>query len=113
MKRLTAVVGLCSLFSIASFAVLVAADRQLGLPLPYSIPLSFTTISILAPAMFAVANAVRLRRPFVITVAPVTPVRATAAPSNPGRDAAVPRRPAEGVVLLDFSKPRAVAGRAA
>ena len=113
MKRLTAVVGLCSLFSIASFVVLVAADRQLGMPLPYSIPLSFTIVSILAPAMFAVANVVRMRRPVVIALAPVTPPRAAAAPSNARTEPAAPRRPAEGVVLLDFSTARTIAGRAA
>ena len=104
MKRCVAVVALCSAFSAASFIVLVTADRQLGLPLPYSIPLAFTTVSILAPALFAVANAVRIRRPLVVKVAAVAPRTASGAVSNAGATGAVVRRPAEGVVLLDFSK---------
>jgi hypothetical protein len=113
MKRLVAIAGFCSLFSAAAFAVLVAADRQLGLPLPYSIPLSFATISIVAPALFAVANAVRRRRPIVIKVAPVARRRAPTGTGSVRPEPAPVRRPAEGVVLLDFSKATATTGRAA
>ena len=96
MKHLVLVFTLCCLFSVAAFGMLVAADRQLGLPLPFSIPLSFTAASIVAPALFALANAVRLRRPVIL--------KAAAAPSpitQPHTAAA--RRAAEGVVILDFS----------
>ena len=112
MKRFVAVVGLCSAFSAGSFVVLVAADRQLGLPLPYSIPVSFVTVSILAPALFALANALRRRRPLVLAVAPAAPRGAVAA-RGAGAPAQRPAaRAAEGVVLLDFSKAK-VARRAA
>jgi hypothetical protein len=101
MKRHLAVVAVCALLSIAAFAVLVTADRQLGLPLPYSIPWSFTTVSIIAPAVFAIANAVRLRRPVVVKP---TPVRSRSA-QHPA-DTLSPATRAEGVVLLDFSNAR-------
>ena len=98
MKRFFAVVALCVLFSIAAFAVLVTADRQLGWPLPYSIPLSFTIVSIVAPAVYAVANAVRRWRPVVIKATPASPP-----PAPRLSDTATARRRIEGVVLLDFS----------
>ena len=99
MKHLVAVVALCSTLSIAAFVVLVAADRQLGLALPYSIPVSFTAVSILAPALFAIANAMRLRRPLVISLPPAAPRERAGT--------------AEGVVLLDFSQAGTLRGRAA
>jgi hypothetical protein len=101
MKRFVAIVTLCALLSIGAFGALITADRQLGLPLPYSIPLSFTVVSILAPMLFAVANAVRLRRPVMIKAAPVVVRTTRRAADNPAV-----RRPAEGVVLLDFSNAR-------
>jgi hypothetical protein len=101
MKRHVAIVAVCALLSIAAFAVLVTADRQLGLPLPYTIPWSFTTVSIVAPALFAIANAIRLRRPVVVKP---TPVRSRAA--RGASDVLPPANRAEGVVLLDFSNAR-------
>lgn len=106
MKRLVAVVALSSLLSISAFAVLVTADRQLGLPLPYTIPWSFTVVSIVAPAAFAIANAVRMRRPIIIHRTPVVSAATSSLP-------AAARRTAEGVVLLDFSDAGKLRERAA
>jgi hypothetical protein len=106
MKRFSAVVALSALFSVAAFAVLVAADRQFGVPLPYSIPLSFTIVSIVAPAAFALANAVRRRLP--ARVIPVTP-RPAVGFTAPVKE----RRQAEGVVLLDLSNARTLKEQAA
>jgi hypothetical protein len=107
MKRLVAVVALSSLLSVSAFAVLATADRQLGLPLPYSIPWSFTVVSIVAPAVFAIANAIRMRRPIVIHRTPVVSAVPGAMPE------ATARRTAEGLVLLDFSDARKLRERAA
>ena len=107
MKRLIAVATLCTLFSVSAFAVLVSADRRLGVPLPYSIPWAFAVVSAVAPIVFAIANAVRMRRPVIVKVTPVTPRSAEGLP-----DPAVPRR-AEGVVLLDFSSAKKLRERAA
>ena len=109
MRRCVAITTLCALFSLSAFAVLLAGDRQLGLPLPYSIPLAFTVVSVMAPLVFAVANAVRMRRPILIKPIPV--VERRAAPGLP--DARAVHRPAEGVVLLDFSSAKTLQGRAA
>ena len=106
MKHLIAVVSLSTLFSMAAFALLVTADRQLGMPLPYSIPWSFTAISVFVPLVFAIANAVRLHRPVIVKVAPPQPSpRLAASPAA--------RRRAEGVVLLDMSSANKPRGRAA
>ena len=107
MKRLVAVVALSALLSIAAFAVLVTADRQLGLPLPYTIPTSFTVVSVLAPAMFAIANAIRMRRPIIINRTPVVSAPARVLPDAPAR------RTAEGLILLDFSTAKNARERAA
>jgi hypothetical protein len=104
MKRFAAIVSLSTLLCIAAFVVLVIADRQLGLPLPYSIPISFAVVSMAAPAAFAVANAIRLRRPVIIATGP-TPRRA--------HETAMACRHAEGVVLLDLSKRDTLQERAA
>jgi hypothetical protein len=108
MKHHVAIVAVCALLSMAAFAVLVTADRQLGLPLPYTIPWSFTTVSIIAPAVFAIANAVRLRRPVVVKP---TPARSRSA--HRASDTLSPAARAEGVVLLDFSTARQPQGHAA
>lgn len=108
MKHFTAVVALSALFSMSAFAVLVTADRQLGFALPYTIPFSFTVVSIVAPAVFAVANAIRMRRPIIINRTPVV-----AAPAPGLTDAPPARRTAEGLVLLDFSKAKNLQERAA
>jgi hypothetical protein len=108
MKRFFAVVALCALFSIAAFAVLVTADRQIGLALPYSIPLSFTIVTIVAPAVYAVASAVRRWRPVVIKAKPMPPP-----PAPRLSNAATVHRRIEGVVLLDFSNAVSLHGRAA
>jgi hypothetical protein len=108
MKRFVAVAALCAMFSIAAFAVLVTADRQFGLPLPYSIPVSFAIVSIVAPAVYAVANALRRWRPVAFKARPVAPP-----PASRLRDAATARRRVEGVVLLDFSNARRMQEQAA
>ena len=98
MKQFVAVGALCATFSVSAFAVLVTVDRQLGLPLPYSVSMSLGVVSIAAPLMFAIANAVRVRRPVVI--------RATPAPPRPApriADTPAARRRAQGFVLLDCS----------
>lgn len=107
MKRFVAVAALCAVFSIAAFAVLVTADRQFGLPLPYSIPVSFAIVSIVAPAVYAVASAVRRWRPVAIKAKPVLP------PPAPRLTDAARARRVEGVVLLDFSHARRMQEQAA
>ena len=106
MKRLIVFFSLCTVLSVCAFAVLLAADRQLDVPLPFSIPLSFTIVSILAPAAFAAANAVQMRRPVIVAATP--PPR----PQKPAIEHAGGRT-AEGVVLLDFSAARRLKDRAA
>ena len=103
MKQFAAVGALCAVFSVSAFAVLVTVDRGLGLPLPYSVSVSLGAVSIVAPMMFAIANAVRLRRPVIIRQTP--PPRPA-----PRLSVASIRRPrAEGVVLLDFSNAKQAA----
>ena len=108
MKRLIAVATLCAVFSASAFAVLIAADRRLGVPLPYSIPWAFTVVSMVAPIVFAIANAVRMRRPIILKVTPVVQRPAAGVPDSPAA-----HRPAEGLVLLDFSAAKRMQGRAA
>ena len=108
MKRLIVIFTLCCMLSAGAFAVLLAADRQLGMPLPYSIPLSFTVATIIAPILFALANAIRLRRPVIIQAAATPASR----PQHAG-DTSPVRRPAEGVVLLDVSTARKLREQAA
>jgi hypothetical protein len=101
MKWLMSVLVVFTLLSAAAFAVLIIADRLLGVPLPYSIPLSFAAVSVCAPLLVALAHALRRRRPIVVQ----PPVTRTA-PLKPGHLATIARsrpRQAQGVVLLDLS----------
>ena len=107
MKQLVTVFAICAVFSVAAFGVLVTADRRLGLPLPYSIPFSFTVVSLGAPVLFAIANAIRLRRPVMVKPAPI--IRRASQPL----EGAAPIRRVQGVVLLDFSGAGKLTERAA
>ena len=99
MKRLVAIWILCSAISLGSFGVLMLEDRRLGVPAPYSVPAAFATMLVAAPALFALVEWLRLRRPIV--VAPVVA-------DPPFRAAATRRRTAQGLVLLDCSRAIAV-----
>jgi hypothetical protein len=114
MKHLIAVVAFFTLLSIAAFGVLIAADRELGVALPYSIPLAFAVPAALAPAFAALAHAMRRRRPIVMQMAPPRPAP-TASPTPRPRAAAVARggHQAQGVVLLDLSTVKALKERVA
>jgi hypothetical protein len=107
MKRLVVLWMLCTILSAGSFAVLVVADRRLGVALPFSLPIAFAAMSALAPGLFALFEALRARRPIVVREAPVV-VREVAAPSRekPTPSSAAERRRgrrAQGLVLLDCS----------
>ena len=94
MKRLVAIWILCSAMSLGSFGVLMLEDRRLGVPAPYSVQAAFAAVLLAAPALGALIEWLRRRRPIV--------VRAVADP--PFRAAATIRRPAQGLVLLDCSR---------
>jgi hypothetical protein len=104
MKRVIVAWILCTVLSLGSFALLVLADRRLGVMLPFSLPLAFAGVSALAPALFALFESLRARRPIVVREAPPREVPAERdrepAPLTAGRRR---RRTAQGVVLLDFS----------
>ena len=105
MKRLIAIWIVCASLSMGSFGLLIAADRRLGVPLPYSASLALFAVVAIAPAVFAVLEWVRGRRPIVVHAAPVPepepePFRATS-PADPPRKRRA--RSIEGVVLLDCS----------
>ena len=103
MKRLAAIWIVCSVVSLGSFGVLMLVDRRLGVPAPHSVPAAFATMLVAAPALCALIEWLRQRRPIVVqpVAAPVAdpPFRATAT---------LRRRPAQGIVLLDCSRPIAV-----
>lgn len=98
MKRIAIVWGFCALLLCGSFAVLIVEDRQLGVPLPYSVPLAFAGTLLIASALFLAAQLIVARRPVRI----VEP--APASPATPRARADVPRSAPEGVVLLDLSR---------
>jgi hypothetical protein len=103
MKRLIAIWIICASLSLGSLGLLIAADRRLGVPLPYSASLALFAVVAIGPAFFAVLEWIRGRRPIVVQVAPVPetePFRATAPADPPRRRRA---RGIEGVVLLDCS----------
>lgn len=68
MKRFTAIWIICMIVSIGSFAALVAEDRQLGVPLPYSVPLAFAALQIVAGGLLALSERLRANRPVVVRV---------------------------------------------
>ncbi len=53
MKRALAIWIVCSVLSLAAFAVMVIEDRRLGVALPYAVPIALGSIAALAPALFA------------------------------------------------------------
>jgi hypothetical protein len=89
--------------------MLMLADRRLDVPVPYSLSFALAALVTIGPAVFALFEWVRGRRPIVVQVpvaepaATATPASATARRARPGRR----RRPrgVEGVVLLDCSAP--------
>ena len=109
MKRLVVLWMLCTVLSAGSFAVLIVADRRLGVALPFSLPIAFAAMSALAPGLFALFEALRARRPIVVRDTPVREVVAAkpkdaAAPvANGRRSARRTARRAQGLVLLDCS----------
>ena len=107
MKTIAALWGLSLTLSISAFGVMVAADRKLGMPLPYSMPIAYGSMLVIAPLIFLIANRVRSRRPIIMHITP-----APMAEPQPARSAKTGPRPvrAEGVVLLDLSNGK---GRAA
>lgn len=97
MRRLIAFSVACAALSFGSFAVLMIEDRRLGVPLPYSVPIAFVTMLVAAPLLLALVDVLRRRRP--------VQVQATV-PRPRSEVVASPRRSgAEGVVLLDLSRP--------
>jgi hypothetical protein len=97
MTRLVALWMTCSLFALGSFAVLLAEDRRLDVPLPYSVPLAFASLIVIALALLVVVEKLRAQRPLHIEV--VQP-----APPPPAEAVRRPRAIALGWVLLDFSR---------
>jgi hypothetical protein len=111
MKLVLSAITVFAMLSTTAFAVLMAADRRLGVPLPYSISFSFAVVSLLVPGAVALSHLARARRPIVVKLTPV------ASPGSNARPAATtprvaPSRPVQGVVLLDMSS-RAFSGQAA
>ena len=104
MKRVVIAWILCTVLSLGSFALLVLADRRLGVMLPFSLPLAFAGVSALAPGLFALFEALRARRPVVVYQAPPReiPVERNREPSPLPADRRR-RRMAQGLVLLDCS----------
>lgn len=105
MKRLLIALTVCAALSCGSFAMLLLQDRQLGVPLPYSLPLALASMLVLGPALLMCVEKLRARRPIRIEAPP--PLRVEPAPSQQRR------APVQGVVLLDFSTARARTERAA
>jgi hypothetical protein len=105
MKRVILVLTLCWGMSVGSFLVLLLEDRRLGVPLPYSVPVAYAGVLMIAAALLAIAQKLWAGRP-VQVIQVIRPVRAAA----PRRVAA---QTAEGSVLLDFSKATAFIGHAA
>ena len=102
MKRLVVIWIVCAVLSLASFGLLIAADRRLGVPSPYNVSLALFLVVAIAPAVFAVFEWQRSRRPIVVQVTPIPqPAPAAAAPVDQPRVRRA--RGIEGVVLLDCS----------
>jgi hypothetical protein len=102
MKRIAFVWALCLFVSAGTFGVLMVEDRHLGVPLPYSVPVAFATMLVLAGALLALSQALLARRPVQIVQAVQPAERKSRQPR---------RRVAEGVVLLDFSGMVAFSGQ--
>jgi hypothetical protein len=95
MKRILAVWSLCLIASFGSFGALLIADRSLGLPLPYSLPLAFAGITVAGALLLFAAAAVWPRRPIVVA-APRPVVMSSVPPAG----ARATRQAAQGVVVL-------------
>jgi hypothetical protein len=104
MKRLIVIWIVCSSLSLGSFGMLMFADRRLDVPVPYSLAFALAALVTIAPAVFALFEWVRGRRPIVVHVTPVVEPAPAATAARPAR-VARRRRPrgVEGVVLLDCS----------
>lgn len=113
MKRVLVALAVCSMLSGGSFAALILQDRYLDVPLPYSLPLAFASMLLLAPVFLVCFEKLRARRPIRIEHLPAPRVRErhVQAPEAPKPEAPAPmaqprRAPVQGVVLLDFSSAR-------
>ena len=95
MKRFIAVWFVCAAASIGSFSVLLAEDRHLGVPLPYSVPIAFASMQIVGAALLGIAESLRAKRPIVVRV-----VERRRKTTRMGRPVGAH---AEGSVLLDLS----------
>jgi hypothetical protein len=116
MKRVIFVWMLCSIISLGSFAMLLAEDLGLGLPLPYSVPLAFAATSILVAMLQLLAAAISSQRTIAGREAVGNPTPAAewmmAKPSAQAVEPAplpprAPRRTpprTQGVVLFDLSR---------
>ncbi len=111
MKRVLFVWILSLAASAGSFGVLLAEDRKLGLPLPYTVPLAFLAMLIAGPVLQMMAAKV-WPQPRIVIRAAREAAAATAASAEPTVAAApVPTPPsargratAQGVVLFDLSR---------
>lgn len=106
MKRVLTICAICSALSFGSFGLLILQDRRLGVPLPYSFSLACLAMTVLAPALLSLFEALRRRRPIVVQ-------RVDRPASVVDVPAAFSRRRTEGVVLLDFSSVSACGEHAA
>lgn len=118
MKRALYVWVWYSMISAGSFGVLIAEDLRLGLPLPYSVPLAFAAMLIVAALLQWLAARVAERRAIVgreaVRESPAPPPEvAIEAPVAAPDRALVPAPPArrsgpatQGLVLLDLSRVR-------
>jgi hypothetical protein len=105
MKRFAAIWILSSTFALCAFAVLLVEDRQLGVPLPYSLPIAFAVVLAIPVTPLLFSRKIRTRSKRLLAQQ-----RVRAQPLPPPAPATVRprRRQAEGVVLLDFSSARRV-----
>ena len=110
MKRVLFVWILSLAACAGSFGVLLAEDRKLGLPLPYTIPLAFLGMLIAGPVLQMIAAklwpeprlVVRVHEaPSVQSVSTETTPPSAPAPTPPPARA---RATAQGVVLFDLSR---------
>lgn len=94
MKRWMVVGLICSGLSFGAVCVLLVEDRQLGIPLPYSVPLAFAVMPILAGGLLRSWESLRAQRRVLqadaVGAAPLPRIRR--------------RKPlAESLVLFDYS----------
>lgn len=99
MRKHMVVWTLCFFLMLFSFFVLLAEDRHLGVPLPFSLPLAFVAMLLLAGISLVLAEWLRVRHP-VVRVKLVKP-SVTASRRQHHRPGMV-----EGFVLLEFPDAR-------